>query len=215
MTARHDDARLVRASRGGLAALSATFVALASHLAAGGEMPGLLGVVVPLALSLPVCVAWAGRRLSLLGMSGSVVASQFFFHLLFVLGTPSSTPLLSQSPTHAHGAHTSAVVETTTHAGHAGHGAAHTDATMWLWHAVAAAVTVIVLYRGELMLLRLRNLAVRTAAWLIHGGDVVNQVVTFVAPARSGVPAQTFRPLHPGPQLTPLRRRGPPAPHAV
>lgn len=215
MTARDADARLVRAVRGGLAALSATFVALASHVAGGGQVPDLLGVVVPLALSLPVCVAWAGRRLSLLSLSGSVVTSQFFFHVLFVLGAPSGSPVLTEAPGHA--GHAGVVLPATAAhaAGQAGHGTGHTDLTMWLWHAVAAAVTVAVLYRGERMLVRLREVAGRAAAWLLHGDAVAGRVVTYAGPARPGVPAAALRPLHPGPRLSSVRRRGPPVPHAV
>ncbi|MFI6426743.1 hypothetical protein [Promicromonospora sp. NPDC050880] len=214
MTSGRDDrARRVRALRGGLAASSATFVALASHLAAGGAMPGPLGVLVPLALSLPICVAWAGRRLSLVGLSASVVASQLFFHVLFLLGTPASG---GSAPTAGH--HHGAVVPPVPAAGAAADhtaGMAHADVTMWVWHALAAAVTVVVLYRGELLLLRLRELAVRAAAWLLGGRAVVEGARLVVRPALPAVVAATFRPLHPGPQLSPLLRRGPPAPHAI
>lgn len=213
MTTRDDHARRVRAVRGGLAATSATFVALASHLAGGGQLPDLLGIVVPLLLSLPVCTAWSGR-LSLFGLSASVVASQLFFHVLFTLGAPAGTA--------------SAPSGSGTHAGHAGMGipasaqtagqaaeAASADTTMWVWHAVAAVVTIVLLYRGELMLLGLRDLAVRAAAWLLGGRAVVEDAGSFVLPDLPGVLAAAFQPLHPGPQLSPLLRRGPPAPHAV
>ena len=50
-------------------------------------MRGLLGVVVPLALSLFVSVLLAGRRLSVIRLGVSVIASQTLFHSLFVLGT--------------------------------------------------------------------------------------------------------------------------------
>jgi hypothetical protein len=213
MAERDDHATRVRALRGGLAASSATFVALASHLAAGGEMPALLGIVVPLVLSLPVSVAWAGRRLSLLGLSASVVASQLFFHVLFMLGTPAQAAQAS-SGAGSHAAHGGMAMSTAAQA--AGQAPmVHADATMWGWHAVAAVVTIVVLYRGELMLLRLRDLAVRMAAWLLRGRAVVDEVGTFVRPALPRVVAATFQALHPGPQLSPLCRRGPPAPHAV
>ncbi|MCP2267250.1 hypothetical protein ACFQHV_07220 [Promicromonospora thailandica] len=208
MTGREDRGGRVRALRGVLAALSATFVALASHLAAGGPMPGVLGVVVPLALSLPLCVAWAGRRLSLFGLSASVAASQLFFHVLFLLGTPVRGAVPVPSGPHAH--HEMPVPAAPMPAG-----MAHADTTMWLWHGLAAAVTVVVLYRGELLLVRLRELAVRTAAWLLRGRAVVDRPAPFVRPALPGVVAATFRPRPPGPQLSPLLRRGPPARHAI
>jgi hypothetical protein len=212
MPARDDRTRGARALRGGLAAVSATFVALMSHVAGGGEMPGLLGVVVPLALSLPICIAWSGR-LSLVGLSASVVASQLFFHVLFTLGTPADSQMVSAG-SGAHAGHEGMMMPPTPAAGQ-GVEMAPADATMWLSHALAAVVTIAVLYRGELMLLRLRELAVRAAAWLLGGRAVVDHVGSFVLPALPGVVAAAFQPLHPSPQLSPLLRRGPPAPHAV
>src|SRR5690606_27013180 len=203
MSPRDDRAGLARAVRGGLAATSATLVALASHLAAGGAVPDVLGVVVPLALSLPLSIAWAGRRLSLLGLSASVAASQLFFHVLFLLGTP------SQGLVQEHAGHHPVPTVVPMPA------AAHADATMWLWHGLAAAVTVVVLHRGELLLNRLRELAVRAASWLLHGRAVVEHAVPVVRPALRTVAASVFRPLRPGPRLTPVLRRGPPAQHAT
>lgn len=212
MTPRDDHARRVRALRGGLAASSATFVALASHLAGGGQMPALLGIVVPLLLSLPVCIAWSGR-LSLLGLSASVGASQLFFHVLFTLGTPTGATALPAGAG-SHAGHEGMVMPSAQAAGQAAE-VAHADTTMWLWHAIAAVVTIVLLHRGELMLLGLRDLAVRAAAWLLGGRAVVDDAGTFVLPALPGVLSAAFQPLHPGPQLSPLLRRGPPAPHAV
>lgn len=215
MPARDDRTRGARALRGGLAAVSATFVALMSHVAGGGEMPGLLGVVVPLVLSLPVCMAWSGR-LSLAGLSASVVASQLFFHALFMLGTPAQDRPASAA-SGAHAGHEGMMTPTMPPPPAAGQAVemAPADLTMWLSHGLAAVVTIVVLYRGELMLLRLRELAVRAAAWLLGGRAVVDHVGSFVLPALPGVVAVTFRSLHPSPQLSPLLRRGPPAPHAV
>lgn len=211
MPARDDRTRGARALRGGLAASSATFVALMSHLAGGGQLPGLLGIVVPLALSLPICIAWSGR-LSLAGLSASVVASQLFFHVLFMLGTPAESRPASAA-SRAHAGH-EGMMPPTPAAGQTTE-MAHADPTMWLSHGLAAVVTIAVLYRGELMLLRLRELAVRAAAWLLGGRAVVDHVGSVVLPALPGVVAATFRSLHPSPQLSPLLRRGPPAPHAV
>ena len=79
--------RSARALRGALAAIVSTFVALLSHVAGGGEVPGLLGILVPLVLATAVCVPLAGRRLSVIRVSASVIASQVLFHALFVLGS--------------------------------------------------------------------------------------------------------------------------------
>jgi hypothetical protein len=204
-----------RALRGALAASSATLVALASHLAAGGGMPAPAGIAVPLALSLPVCMAWAGRRPSLPRLSASVLASQLFFHVLFVLGTPAAPASSGSHPHGGHAGHAGTVMPTTTaHTGQLTE-MAHADASMWVWHAIAAVTTIVVLHRGELLVLRLRELAAQAAAWLLRGWTITRTVGSFVAPARPVVLAAIFRPVHPGPQLSPLRRRGPPAPHAV
>lgn len=213
MTTRDDHARRVRALRGGLAATSATFVALASHLAGGGQLPDLLGIVVPLMLSLPVCMAWSGR-LSLLGLSASVGASQLFFHVLFTLGTPTGTAS-APSGAGAHPGHAGMGIPTSAQTAGQAAEAAGADTMMWVSHAVAAVVTIVLLHRGELMLLGLRDLAARAAAWLLGGRSVVEDTGSFVRPKLPGVVAAAFQPLHPGPQLSPLLRRGPPAPHAV
>ena len=54
--------RPARLGRGALAAAFSTFVALASHVLAGGAMPGLLGVLVPLVFATSASIAQ--RKLS-------------------------------------------------------------------------------------------------------------------------------------------------------
>ena len=78
-------ARHRRTLRGILAAAGATFVALTSHLLGGGAFPTAMGIIVPLALSILVCVLLPGRRLSLARLTISVGVSQALFHLLFSL----------------------------------------------------------------------------------------------------------------------------------
>jgi len=159
--------RQLRAVRGVIAATSATFLALMSHLLGGGQLPGWLGIVVPWVLSLPVCAMLAGRRLSLWRLSLSVVLSQVLFHVLFVLGTPAGSPLSSaQSGAHHHGPpplppqlplHPVSAQTLDAVGG---------DAAMWLSHLVAAGLTILFLYRGERAIQRLQVLAKRLAAWV-------------------------------------------------
>lgn len=131
----------------------ATWAALLSHVAAGGQMPGWLGITVPLILSIAVCTALAGRRLSLGRLAPAVAASQVLFHTLFVLGavTPSGA-------THAH--HllpmTDAVASTAS---------MPADPLMWVMHGVAALLTVAVLHRGERAAQRLLAVAADLAQW--------------------------------------------------
>ena len=51
-------ARSARATRGVIAATFATLVALISHVAGGGAVPGPIGVIAPLILSIAICVWW-------------------------------------------------------------------------------------------------------------------------------------------------------------
>jgi hypothetical protein len=150
-----------RALRAVGAASIATFVALFSHVAGGGTMPGFAGIAVPLALAILVCIAVGGRRLSLPRLSISVVISQLLFHFLFVLGL--SGPATSTMP-----------------GGHAAHGAAHIDwatttsaATtacdplMWAAHALAAIVTITAMHQGARVAARLTQLSRRIWATLL------------------------------------------------
>lgn len=186
--------------RGSAAASVAIFAALAGHVSAGGAMPGMLGILVPWLLSLMVCVLLAGRRLSLWRMSLSVLVSQFLFHELFVLGaiTPQGPPLQ-----HVHG------VQMTMPEGMFIPGAAMSDATMWLGHAIAAIATIAVLYRGERLVLALRDLARQSIHWLRERLAVAIPSVrpnTFVRPTLRTA-AETLRSVL---LLRVLRGRAPP-----
>lgn len=184
--------------RGFVGASVATFVALASHVWVGGGMPGALGIAVPWLLSLTVCTLVAGRRLSALRLSASVLASQLIFHALFVLG--SITPRGGFAP-HVHGA-APLVLD----------GKAPVlvpeDAGMWGAHAVAAVITIAALHRGERIVQALLAIASAVAGWL-------RRIVRIPASARcvaaARIPwtvlaAPRLRGLH----LGAMRRRGPP-----
>lgn len=162
----HSPSRRPHLVRGTSAAAIATFASLFSHVLAGGDVPGSLGIVTPFLLSLMVCILLAGRELSLGRLSISVVASQTLFHTLFVLGTPAagSAATSAASGAHNHGAmampmqlptaSTLALVQA--------------DTTMWASHAIGAVVTVVFLYRGERAIHALRALAERLACWIRH-----------------------------------------------
>lgn len=162
--------RRERALRGSLAAAFATFVALTSHVIAGGSLPTMMGLIVPLALSVLVCVLLAGRQLSLWRLSVSVGISQALFHLLFMVFTPMSTPMGAPTASSAaannalahHGLHHAghsgsmgqmtspaqmASMDSMTGAGTAMH--AHTSAPMLMAHIVAAIITIAMIYWSE------------------------------------------------------------------
>ncbi|MFJ6680078.1 hypothetical protein ACIQLK_13265 [Microbacterium sp. NPDC091382] len=146
--------RVSRVARGALAASVATWAALLSHVAGGGRVPGWLGIIVPLALSLFVCTALAGRRLSLPRLALAVTGSQLLFHALFVIGTitPTGAP-------HQHG------MTLMTDAGGTA-AAIGADPLMWAMHGLAAVLTVALLHRGERTAQRLLTLAADIARWV-------------------------------------------------
>lgn len=145
--------RLTRLLRGSIAAGFATFVALFSHVAAGGAMPGPLGILAPLILSVMVSVLVAGRRHSLARLAISVIVSQLLFHTLFVLGTP-------RAPGATGGHHSPLIIPTSV-----GVDLPQNDAAMWFGHALAAAVTIAALASAERVVLALGTLVARFRRW--------------------------------------------------
>lgn len=198
-------ARSTRTLRGVVAAAFSTFVALLSHVAGGGSLPGALGLVVPLVFSTLVCVLLAGRRLSIVRLSVSVAVSQVLFHTLFVLGTAQGTT--STATPSGHFSHGSPVILDTSsmpmlHDGHAGAG-------MWFTHLVAGLVTIAALHRAETLLSTAGAITEFVLARLVPA--VLAALASPVLPARvlpqRDVPI--LRPLGVFPETTALR--GPPA----
>ncbi|HEY0258301.1 MAG TPA: hypothetical protein VGC18_00485 [Lacisediminihabitans sp.] len=138
--------RWARFVRGWLAALVSTFVAVCSHTIAAGHLPSLVGVVLCLAFSGPVCIVLSGKSLSLVRLSISVVVSQFLFHGAFGL-LADGTPAAPGTMEHGHGAmpHDLDALAGGPVPGHA----MTTDARMWLGHAIAAVLTIAALRFGE------------------------------------------------------------------
>lgn len=177
--------RHAKALRGATTASFATFVALVSHVAAGAHVPGLLGIIVPLALALPVCVAISGRKLSLLALSASVAVSQALFHALFIFGTTG----FAVPAGHAH--HTAEPIALPV----AGEGSAHlllaAGPAMLAAHAAAAVVTVAMLYRGELAV---RGLLLAGRRMLGLHRAVLVLLPAPEKPAAASIPAVTLVP---------------------
>lgn len=194
--------------RGFVASSLATFAALAGHMTGGGQMPGLLGILVPWVFSFMICVLLAGRKLSVIRLSISVAASQVLFHALFVLGT--ITPSGNTAP-HVHGAPLVLPVGTGT-AGVAD--AMVADGAMWFGHLVALIVTVVALHRGERVLLALRDLAVLAVRWLQQRVNAVLVSPALVSGRRVAAHFDSTPPVahH---VLATLRGRAPPVVHTV
>lgn len=193
--------RIERAGWGVLGASVATSLALIGHLLGGGALPAWQGIAVPWLLSVGICIALAGQTLSIVRATGGALASQLLFHTLFMLGTPATA---------SHSAHTG-------HSAHAGHGShagtfGSIDTEMWLTHLVAAALTVVIVHRGERNVLRLYAFAQWALDWVRH--RLGRSSPSHILPQRSG------HQLNPdfGSDLSPLGiftvfwcRRGPPA----
>ncbi|MBS1697822.1 MAG: hypothetical protein JST25_05385 [Actinobacteria bacterium] len=156
--ARLRGARLSRQARAGKALLVAVFstmIALISHVLAGGSVPEMPGILVPLALSVFVCLPLSGRVLSLPGLVLSVLSSQLLFHWLFMLGTTGPGVLLIEDAPAGHHAQTITLLHTGTQtAPHMD----HSDGGMWVGHGIAAVVTILLIRRGEAALVGLWQL---------------------------------------------------------
>jgi hypothetical protein len=141
--------RWARFARGWLAAAFATFVAALFHVASGGETPGMVGLAIALAFSAMACILLAGKSLSLWRLTVSVALSQFLFHALFGLG--GSGPVIIGTAAHAH--HVTHIDISALTAGGTADAHQHSlfasDSTMWLGHATAALLTVLMLRYGE------------------------------------------------------------------
>ena len=145
--------RWARFIRGWLTAGASVLVAAVSHVAGGGAVPGVLGTSLALAFAGMVCIALAGKTLSLPRVAVSVGLSQFAFHTLFGLGAGPSAASMTGSMAHAPGVahqHSAAVLDPALLSAASGATpmAAH-GASMWIAHVIAALITIIALRRGE------------------------------------------------------------------
>jgi hypothetical protein len=199
--------RWARFARGWAVAGFSTFVAALSHTLGGGRPPGWLAVVVSLAFAGVLCVGLSGRTLSGVRVSVSVLASQLLFHGLFSLGASGGSLPPRPAADSLLGYHHAGVVALgvspapampSPHTAH--------DAGMWVAHAAAAVVTILVLRYGEAAVRALvANLRIVVRP-LVDQASVLPRIprsVPRTAPVvvRRGVAAV----------LSPMRHRGPPA----
>src|SRR5699024_7988868 len=156
---------------------------LCSHVLAGGDVPGILNIALPLALSLRVCMLLSGRRFTIWRLAGMVGFSQLLFHLLFSMWAGHSAP----SPTGGQGVHAphglaspfGAVASAATAT------MSHSDPPLLLAHPMAGLATVLILHRSEQMLIAAANI-VDLLAW-----KLLWRLVTFA-----------YQPIHPQPPPT-------------
>ncbi|QIK62398.1 hypothetical protein G7068_03605 [Leucobacter viscericola] len=144
--------RAHRVARGGAGAAVATLLAAASHGLAGGTITWLAVIATGL-VAMPLCTALAGRVGSLWRLSLAVVAAQFLYHWSFAGLGITGAGTTGVTPESAHASHLAALQAFTPSVT-----AASADATMWALHAVAALVTIGLVYRGERAFLALMGM---------------------------------------------------------
>ncbi len=184
-------ARQTRALRGGAGAAVATLVAATAHTVSGGGAPPVWLLLAVTLLAWPIAVSLTGRTPSAWRTALVVTATQLLLHAAFAsIGT--ADPVLTG---HVHGESVVLAVGSSA--------AIVLDPVMTVGHALAAAVTVVLLAHGERMLRALadgmRELLPRVAVRPLL--PAVPALCAAAAPRVGGVPLL----------LTPLSRRGPPA----
>ena len=194
--------RWARVARGVVAATVSTFIAAFSHYVAGGMLPSAVGLALCLAFSAMVCIALAGKQLSLVRLAAAVTASQAMFHGLFGI---LSAPLASAGPSggHRHGEIALPVDGVPTAAG-----MSHVDLPMFAAHVAAAVTTLVVLSYGERTLLEvfaLGRLAISSIFW-----QIPSEPLRTSGPIRVIPTSDLLLVLHPLRMLSPMRHRGPP-----
>lgn len=161
----------VRVTRGSVAGILATALALFFHVAAGAPMPGWLGVLVPLVASVFVAVILSRHRFSWVRLALSAVVAQWLFHHLFMLGAMPFDVAGSGHIHHDHGA-----VDGVAHGAYLDMHATHGGQWMWLAHLAAAVLTTVLVHRGEAVVqqlarwgaLALRRLLARIPRPVLH-----------------------------------------------
>lgn len=144
--------RVQRTLRGTSAAFVATLVALGMHTLAGGDTPNifLVGAVALVATS--ISIPLAGRNLSATRLAAAVTLSQLLFHGVFAtLGSATMTAAgMTPATAHIHDAaqNMSAVLAAHANVMPMAHGM-QLSPDMLIAHAIAAALTIAALYRGE------------------------------------------------------------------
>ena len=205
--------RAVRTARGAFGALAATLFAAASHSFAGGTATPL-AVLATALLALPLCVLLAGRAGSLWRLALAVGSAQFVYHWSFAgLGMASGLG--------ADQLRGSAAAQTAFLAGpHAAHlepssfapalaAAGSADATMWLSHAVAAVLTIALLHRGEVCVLRLLRVLRETVPVRLPSAARLPQRPAILVAACDSLPRTTRV------CLSAISHRGPPVSPAL
>jgi hypothetical protein len=191
--------------RGWMAGGFATTIAAVSHALSGGGFANPVGLILAMVFSGFICMALAGRRLSLSRLSVSVLASQFAFHSVF--GAIGATGGQVVAPVTHHGGAYMFMPD-----GPVGGGMTMTALSggwMVLAHALAAVATIAALRHGETAFWGLcgsaRVLVARLWRWVSTVPALVTANVEKPAIVRSISPRAVRE------FLEAVRYRGPPA----
>jgi hypothetical protein len=202
------NSRAARTARGLLTAAFAVFVAAFSHVAAGGQTPGTVGVLLALAFASLASIALAGKTLSRLRLSLSVLFSQLVLHVLFGVGAAGGAIVVTAGS--HHGAAVSLDPLSPAAAMATGMPAAmHDSGWMWVAHAAAAIVTIIALQFGEKAFWGLLEQARDRLVSVLISLQPVSPVAVATGLVRAVV-SRNFLVADPGVVLSSLFRRGPP-----
>lgn len=197
--------RAARTLRGAIGSVAATLFAAVSHSLAGGDMT-FLALAATSILALPLCVLLAGRLGSIWRLTLAVGGAQFLYHWVFAgLGSSAGATLGgTAAPAPLHAAHLAALQSFTPAATPEAAGA-----LMWAGHAIAAALTIALLVRGERAALQLISLVrglVGNIARAFRTGDTQP-----IAPLRRLLPISPALTAYArGCDPTTISRRGPP-----
>lgn len=142
---RHDrSARRARVQRGGTISGVATLLAATAHTVAGGPVPPLWLIVATTVLGLPVAMVMASAHRSVWRTGLLVAASQALLHVSFAVVGDANPAVVG-----AHHSATSTMMMTMDATG-SGHSGAHVmTVAMVAAHAVAAAITFVLIAYGE------------------------------------------------------------------
>lgn len=190
----------MQTARGIVAALVATFVALFSHSIADGTAPSRVGILLAVAFAVPTCIVLAGKRMSRIRLTVSVLSSQFAFHAAMLLGNPETSTSAASGPTH-HQRAPVPVLDLTSTVDHSSH-----DSSMWAAHLLAALVTILALRQGERAFWSIVGRRRFESVWAILA-VTVRPVDDIGMPAPAPFSSRTRPRLV---TLSPLRHRGPP-----
>ncbi|MET0726453.1 MAG: hypothetical protein ABWY36_08900 [Leifsonia sp.] len=191
--------RGTRVARGLTAATLATLLAACSHTIAGGSAPIGVGSIIAFAFAALVCIALAGRTLSLWRLSLAVVLSQLAFHGLFAV--TGSAFAFGHT---AHGMHELAPAMPSV-------SGVHSDAGMLGAHLVAALLTIAALRAGERAALAVFDVLLSVVRVLIAAAIGVVPI----AEPRVAAAGVIRSPRDLGVVLSSMRYRGPPVGSAL